>query len=163
MAKYSQSKHMAVGNQSDWQVVSGTGYSSKGRSQRWKPADSNRQILLLTGALVGPPWSKRENGYVIREQQPGGVGLFYEPHCDCNPADLPAAVGEVDVVITAVVNQNLGAYPLVRYLFFPLFFPFFSRSSAPTHPPHLLVIALQKRLVPAALRLLFSRCLTVSL
>ena len=34
---------------------------------------------------MGPPWEKRQNGYLLQEQ--GGVSLFYEPHCDykCDP------------------------------------------------------------------------------
>ena len=55
--------------------------------------------LLPTGALVGPPWSKRQNGYVLREAAGGGSGsagasLYYEPHCDFDVAAV-TRVGQV--------------------------------------------------------------------
>lgn len=41
--------------------------------------------LPLAGALVGPPWSQRELGVVLRENLPASAGgrgasLYYEPH-----------------------------------------------------------------------------------
>jgi hypothetical protein len=33
---------------------------------------------VAAGALVGPPWSKRQLGVVFRETEPGGVSLYYE-------------------------------------------------------------------------------------
>jgi Beta-lactamase superfamily domain len=59
---------------------------------------------------VGPPWSKRQNGFVFAE--PHGVRLYYEPHCDFEEGSVQASA-PVDVVITPVVNQNLFSYPLV--------------------------------------------------
>ena len=71
-------------------------------------------VLLLqhAGALVGPPWSKRENGFVIRETAPGGVKLYYEPHCDYDEASV-ARIGKVDVVVTPANSQVLVNFPLV--------------------------------------------------
>lgn len=42
-------------------------------------------IGTLAGALVGPPWSQRELGVVLRENLPASAGargasLYYEPH-----------------------------------------------------------------------------------
>ncbi len=65
-----------------------------------------------TGALVGPPWSKRENGFVLREAAPGGASLYYEPHCDFDAASVSAAA-PVDVVVTPPASQILLGYPLV--------------------------------------------------
>jgi hypothetical protein len=67
---------------------------------------------LCAGALVGPPWSKRENGFLFTEQADGGVTLYYEPHCDYDESSLDG-IGAVDVVITPAVNQELMNYPLV--------------------------------------------------
>lgn len=73
-------------------------------------------ITGTVGALVGPPWSKRENGYVIQEPS-SGLRLYYEPHADYDAKSV-AAVGAVDVVISCVKTQGLGkqgvgSYPLV--------------------------------------------------
>jgi hypothetical protein len=40
------------------------------------------RVRATAGALVGPPWSQRQNGFVIEEV--GGerpASLYYEPHC----------------------------------------------------------------------------------
>lgn len=40
------------------------------------------RVSATAGALVGPPWSERQNGFVVREA--GGdrpASLYYEPHC----------------------------------------------------------------------------------
>lgn len=72
-------------------------------------------LTATEGALVGPPWSKRQLGVVLREAQPRGVSLYYEPHCDYGAGSVAAqaAPGDVDIVVTPVVNQELAAYPLV--------------------------------------------------
>ena len=50
--------------------------------------------LPVEGALVGPPWSKRELGFVFEELSPdGGIRLYYEPHADYVAASV-AAVGQ---------------------------------------------------------------------
>jgi hypothetical protein len=66
---------------------------------------------------VGPPWSKRQNGYVLREACPSPASLYYEPHCDFDAGSLRQEAGAVDVVVTPVkstlMNLGAGAYPLV--------------------------------------------------
>lgn len=52
---------------------------------------------MSAGALVGPPWSKRQNGFVLREGVPQAASLYYEPHCDFDEASVKAA-GRVDLV-----------------------------------------------------------------
>ena len=64
------------------------------------------------GALVGPPWAKRENGFPFTETVEGGISLYYEPHCDYDVESLKG-VDSVDVVITPGVNQELLSFPLV--------------------------------------------------
>ena len=61
--------------------------------------------------MVGPPWAKRENGFLFSEA--GGISLYYEPHCDYEESSL-AGIDTVDMVITPVVNQELLSFPLVR-------------------------------------------------
>ena len=66
---------------------------------------------------MGPPWEKRQNGYLLRETNTGGVSLFYEPHCDYSGESVQRNVpGPVDVLVAPILNQNLIAYPLVRFL-----------------------------------------------
>jgi hypothetical protein len=68
--------------------------------------------VFSAGALVGPPWSKRENGFIISETAPNGVSLYYEPHCDFDESSF-AGVQSVDAVVSPVVSQMLINYPLV--------------------------------------------------
>ena len=60
---------------------------------------------------MGPPWSKRELGVVLREA--GGASLYYEPHADFVPASVSRA-GPVDIVVSPPSSQILLGYPLVK-------------------------------------------------
>lgn len=71
------------------------------------------KIRATQGALVGPPWSQRENGYVLNEIVPGGISLYYEPHADFVP-DSVRQVGRVDVVVSPPCTQSLLGYDLVK-------------------------------------------------
>ena len=62
---------------------------------------------------MGPPWSKRENGFVLSETQADGIKLYYEPHCDYDEAAV-AKIGKVDAVVTPANSQVLISFPLVR-------------------------------------------------
>lgn len=80
-------------------------------------AGGSLTVTATEGALVGPPWSERECGFVVevREGGPGGsnpIRLYYEPHCDAPEAAL-ASVGTVDVMVTPAASQRLAGYPLV--------------------------------------------------
>eukprot|EP01024_Parvocaulis_polyphysoides_P043398 TRINITY_DN39696_c0_g1_i1.p1 TRINITY_DN39696_c0_g1~~TRINITY_DN39696_c0_g1_i1.p1 ORF type:complete len:349 (-),score=22.60 TRINITY_DN39696_c0_g1_i1:379-1347(-) len=77
--------------------------------------DGKLTLTATQGALTGPPWAKRNNGIVIRENVEGGVSVYFEPHCDFEPESV-RKVSPVDIVITPVVSQYLGSYPLVRGL-----------------------------------------------
>jgi hypothetical protein len=70
-------------------------------------------VTATAGALVGPPWSKRENGFVVNETVPGGVSLYYEPHADYAAASV-AGVGTVDIVVSPPATQSLLGYALVK-------------------------------------------------
>ena len=61
---------------------------------------------------MGPPWAKRENGFVFSETVEGGVSLYYEPHCDYDAESL-RGIDSVDIVITPGINQELLNFPLV--------------------------------------------------
>jgi L-ascorbate metabolism protein UlaG (beta-lactamase superfamily) len=68
------------------------------------------------GALVGPPWSTRENGFALWEDDaPRGACVYYEPHCDFVAASVQSALAgrSVDVVITPTTGVSLAGYPLV--------------------------------------------------
>ena len=54
--------------------------------QTVEAAGGRLRITATAGALVGPPWSKRQNGVVFREvttrTDGASASLYYEPHCD---------------------------------------------------------------------------------
>ena len=73
---------------------------------------SNAIVKATEGALVGPPWQKRENGFLLQLNKEGkdkenGLSIYYEPHGDVvlnNINDLQA-----DVMISPVTKQSLPA------------------------------------------------------
>ena len=98
------------------------------------------RVTATAGALVGPPWATRENGFVIEElgtattKRP--LRIYYEPHCDWGEGALDGLAGSssssssstgaagssssettattaIDVVVTPAVSQKLAGYPLV--------------------------------------------------
>ena len=73
------------------------------------------EIRATQGALLGPPWQTKENGYIFRPAPSTSMdfpSLYYEPHCMFDEAELRQA-GTVDYVVTPVVQQVLPAYTLV--------------------------------------------------
>lgn len=73
--------------------------------------DGTITVTATEGALVGPPWSKRENGFVIKEHD--GISVYYEPHADYNPSSLKS-LGTCDVIISPPCTQSLLGYDLVK-------------------------------------------------
>mmetsp|Transcript_13804 Transcript_13804/g.20675 ORF Transcript_13804/g.20675 Transcript_13804/m.20675 type:complete len:318 (+) Transcript_13804:57-1010(+) len=74
------------------------------------------EIKATTGALLGPPWQPKENGYLIRalptiSSVSDKYDLYYEPHCMFDEQELSQF--SADVVITPIVSQELPAYTLV--------------------------------------------------
>lgn len=107
-----------VGSPSAAAVARELGYSTvlelrHGSGQVLTMCDGKIRIQATEGALVGPPWSVRENGYVITETTPGGVKLYYEPHADYVPSSV-ASVGKVDIVVSPPCTQSLLGYQLVK-------------------------------------------------
>lgn len=73
--------------------------------------DGKITVQATEGALVGPPWSKRENGFVISEKD--GISVYYEPHADYN-VDSVRKIGTCDVVVSPPCTQSLLGYDLVK-------------------------------------------------
>ena len=90
-------------------------------------------VRATAGALVGPPWSEREAGFIISEREDeergatvgggsgvggGGMRVYYEPHCSYDASSLAAAArlvgGRVDVAITPVRSVDVMGFPLVN-------------------------------------------------
>lgn len=68
-------------------------------------------VTATQGALVGPPWQRRENGFVLElndgKEEDGGVSIYYEPHGDValdNIKNLRA-----DIMVSPVTKQSLPA------------------------------------------------------
>lgn len=71
-------------------------------------------VTATQGALVGPPWQKRENGYLLQlnnndneEKKKKGISIYYEPHGDVvlnNIKNLQA-----DIMVSPVTKQSLPA------------------------------------------------------
>uniref|UniRef100_A0A0D9Y1Y2 Metallo-beta-lactamase domain-containing protein n=1 Tax=Leersia perrieri TaxID=77586 RepID=A0A0D9Y1Y2_9ORYZ len=75
------------------------------------------RILATPGPVLGPPWQRPENGYILTLlQQQEIMSLYYEPHCvyDRSFFDNRQQQLGADVVITPVVKQLLpGNFPVV--------------------------------------------------
>ncbi|CAI0552549.1 unnamed protein product [Linum tenue] len=67
-------------------------------------------VKATPGPVLGPPWQRPENGYLVISPQ-GQSTLYYEPHCVYNQ-DL---IGKenADIVITPVIKQLLPKFTLV--------------------------------------------------
>ncbi|XP_006664796.1 uncharacterized protein LOC102710366 [Oryza brachyantha] len=65
------------------------------------------RILATPGPVLGPPWQRPENGYIIDDQR--GLVVYYEPHCVYDRSFLESKGLRADVVITPVVKQLLPA------------------------------------------------------
>lgn len=70
-------------------------------------------LRALPGALVGPPWQRRENSILATSSD---KGLLYEPHGDYgDEALLRRFAKDVDVLIAPVTTQRLfGIFDLVK-------------------------------------------------
>jgi L-ascorbate metabolism protein UlaG (beta-lactamase superfamily) len=79
----------------------------------WNPLT----IQATTGALVGPPWQKRENGYILSSKSMSddrhSFKLYIEPHVEFDKREL-TKFAAVDVVITPTTGQTLPAFELVH-------------------------------------------------
>ena len=108
-----------VGSPSAAEVARQLGYKrvyELDHGQQAELCNGNVVVKAVKGALVGPPWSKRENGYVITEKSADGtkeVVLYYEPHADYVEETLQS-INSVDVVVMPPSTQSLLGYDLVK-------------------------------------------------
>lgn len=71
---------------------------------------SKTRIQATAGPVLGPPWQRPENGYLVGSPQ-GEITLYYEPHCVYNKNFLEKE--QADIVITPVIKQLLPNFTLV--------------------------------------------------
>ena len=85
-----------------------------GQKHEIAKSDTVVEILATNGALLGPPWQQKENGYVMRSKSPTSPfpSIYYEPHCMYDELELKR-IGNIDYVIAPVVAQKLPGYILV--------------------------------------------------
>eukprot|EP00892_Ulva_mutabilis_P011758 jgi/Ulvmu1/8955/UM005_0046.1 len=77
-------------------------------------ADGKIVLQATPGALVGPPWSKRQNALVIRENtNVSDLSIFYEPHASHDQAALES-IGSVDIAIIPTRSAYAMGYPVVE-------------------------------------------------
>lgn len=89
-------------------------------------AGGKLRVTALAGSLVGPPWSQRQNAYLLQELVPAaggggdqaqptqnGASVFYEPHADA-PLETLARAAPVDVLVGPSVDVSLAGYPLLK-------------------------------------------------
>lgn len=69
----------------------------------------NVRIQATPGPVLGPPWQRPENGYLV--SLPGQLSLYYEPHCVYNKSLLEKE--RADIIITPVIKQLLPNFTLV--------------------------------------------------
>mmetsp|Transcript_9136 Transcript_9136/g.25280 ORF Transcript_9136/g.25280 Transcript_9136/m.25280 type:complete len:387 (+) Transcript_9136:87-1247(+) len=103
-------------------------------------------IRATQGALVGPPWQQRENGYLIRSNNGGdnnsnGVSVYLEPHVEFSERELQR-LAPVDICISPVTGQALSPAP------FSLPLPQFELVHGPTATARLVEILRPAVLVP---------------
>ncbi|KAL3510853.1 hypothetical protein ACH5RR_030254 [Cinchona calisaya] len=68
------------------------------------------KIRATAGPVLGPPWQRPENGYLVTTPQ-RELTLYYEPHCVYNKNFLEKE--QADIVITPVIKQLLPNFTLV--------------------------------------------------
>ncbi|KAL2546502.1 Metallo-hydrolase/oxidoreductase superfamily protein [Forsythia ovata] len=71
---------------------------------------SSVKIRATAGPVLGPPWQRPENGYLVTSPQ-GQLTLYYEPHCVYNKNFVEKE--RADIVITPVIKQLLPNFTLV--------------------------------------------------
>ncbi|KAL3830984.1 hypothetical protein ACJIZ3_019786 [Penstemon smallii] len=71
---------------------------------------SSVKIRATAGPVLGPPWQRPENGYLVTSPE-GHLTLYYEPHCVYNEDFVKKE--RSDIVITPVIKQLLPSFTLV--------------------------------------------------
>ena len=80
---------------------------------------TSMMVTATKGALVGPPWQKRENGYLLTSSSSSAnsknyddsnntnLSIYYEPHGDVNMNDIQNI--RANIIISPVTKQSLPA------------------------------------------------------
>lgn len=81
---------------------------------------TSMMVTATKGALVGPPWQKRENGYLLTSSSSSSannknyddsnntiLSIYYEPHGDVNMNDIQNI--RANIIISPVTKQSLPA------------------------------------------------------
>ncbi|CAJ1932281.1 unnamed protein product [Sphenostylis stenocarpa] len=71
---------------------------------------SKVNVKATAGPVLGPPWQRPENGYLVTSPQ-GQLSLYYEPHCVYSQSYIEKE--KADIVITPVIKQLLPNFTLV--------------------------------------------------
>ncbi|KAJ0669477.1 putative ribonuclease Z/Hydroxyacylglutathione hydrolase [Helianthus annuus] len=71
---------------------------------------SHVKIRATAGPVLGPPWQRPENGYIVTSPH-GELSLYYEPHCVYDKEIIGKE--RADIVITPVIKQLLPSFTLV--------------------------------------------------
>ncbi|EXB89379.1 hypothetical protein L484_017345 [Morus notabilis] len=88
-----------------------TTYLEPGQSSVIEASNGSKvKVQATAGPILGPPWQRPENGYLVTSPQ-DQLTLYYEPHCVYNKRFLEKE--RADVVITPVIKQLLPNFTLV--------------------------------------------------
>ncbi|CAI7857989.1 unnamed protein product [Closterium sp. NIES-54] len=94
-------------------LFSNVTYIEPGSSTSFTSSKGARlSVKAVPGPVLGPPWQRPENGYIVRGEA-SGASIYIEPHCVFNEAALKEGGERVDVLVTPVVKQELPGYTLV--------------------------------------------------
>ncbi|KAH7516575.1 hypothetical protein FEM48_Zijuj10G0149600 [Ziziphus jujuba var. spinosa] len=86
-------------------------YVEPGQSSDIEAGNGSKvRVQATAGPVLGPPWQRPENGYLVISPQ-GQLTLYYEPHCVYNKSFLEKE--RADIVITPVIKQLLPNFTLV--------------------------------------------------
>lgn len=86
-------------------------YLEPGQSSEIEVRNGSKvRVKATAGPVLGPPWQRPENGYLVVSPQ-GQLTLYYEPHCVYNKNFVEKE--QADIVITPVIKQLLPKFTLV--------------------------------------------------
>lgn len=86
-------------------------YLEPGQSFNMAASDGSQvKVKATAGPVLGPPWQRPENGYLVTSPQ-GQLTLYLEPHCVYDKTFLEKE--RADIVITPVIKQLLPSFTLV--------------------------------------------------
>ncbi|KAH7569866.1 hypothetical protein ACOSP7_017728 [Xanthoceras sorbifolium] len=86
-------------------------YLEPGQSSEIEVRNGSKvRVRATAGPVLGPPWQRPENGYLVISPQ-CNLTLYYEPHCVYNESFVEKE--QADIVITPVIKQLLPKFTLV--------------------------------------------------